>query len=163
MERGRPKNIESPEEMWAHFEAYKTQVKANPIRVVEQKKGNISIPKDFKGDKLPDPIIEMPVQRPLTYEGFVNYLADIDIVQDADDYFRNKNGSYGNFSAICKRIRNVIRQDQIEGGMAGIYNPSITQRLNNLVEKQEVTTTKKKVFKIGYKKPDELDSDGDNE
>jgi len=32
----------------------------------------------------------------------------------------------------------IIRQDQISGGMVGQYNPSITQRLNGLVEKSQV-------------------------
>jgi len=30
--------------------------------------------------------------------------------------------------------------------MVGIYNPSITQRLNNLVEKSEVTNIEKPIF-----------------
>ena len=36
-------------------------------------------------------------------------------------------------------IREVIRRDQIEGGMVGQYNPSITQRLNGLKEQTEST------------------------
>jgi hypothetical protein len=31
----------------------------------------------------------------------------------------------------------MIRNDQIDGGMVGQYNPSITQRLNGLVEKTD--------------------------
>ena len=59
------------------------------------------------------------------------------------DYFSNKNNEYADYSNICSRIKEIIRVDQIDGGMAGIYNPSITQRLNGLVEKQqnEVTVT----------------------
>ena len=34
----------------------------------------------------------------------------------------------------CSHIKELIRLDQISGGMAGIYNPSITQRLNGLKE-----------------------------
>ena len=37
-------------------------------------------------------------------------------------------------------IKKEIRENQITGGMLGIYNPSITQRLNNLVEKVEDVT-----------------------
>jgi hypothetical protein len=44
---------------------------------------------------------------------------------------------YEQYLPICRVIRQMIRQDQIEGGMAGIYNPSITQRLNGLVEKTQ--------------------------
>ena len=47
------------------------------------------------------------------------------------------------FDLICLR-RNKdteIRNDQITGGMLGFYNPSITQRLNNLKEQSEVSST----------------------
>ena len=60
---------------------------------------------------------------------------------------QNLNDAYAEFSPICHAIREVIRQDQIEGGMAGIYNPSITQRLNNLVDKQETSINIPPMFK----------------
>ena len=50
---------------------------------------------------------------------------------------RNSGGTYTEFRDICSHIKDEIRLNQIEGGMVGIYNPSITQRLNNLVEKSE--------------------------
>ena len=53
-------------------------------------------------------------------------------------YFSNPDNSYDAYRSICSRITDEIRQDQIEGGMVGQYNPSITQRLNNLTEKQEI-------------------------
>jgi hypothetical protein len=53
---------------------------------------------------------------------------------------------YGDYVSICTRIRKNIRQDQIEGGMTGIYNTSITQRLNNLTEKHEVTHREQPLF-----------------
>ena len=130
------KYIETPERMWELFCEYRTNVKANPITIVEQKKGNTVIPKGFEG-ALPEPIVELPAQRPLTMEGFENYCADQEVIDDMGDYFSNKDERYSEYAAICRRIKRTIRQDQIEGGMAGIYNPSITQRLNNLVEKVE--------------------------
>ena len=145
---GRHKNIETPEIMWELFCEYRTEVKSNPITIVEQKKGNTIIPKGFEGD-LPDAIVELPAQRPLTMEGFQNFLDDEDVISDVTDYFENKNNSYSDFLRICRRIKRTIRQDQIEGGMAGIYNPSITQRLNNLVEKTE---NKHEVSEIVIKK-----------
>jgi len=42
---------------------------------------------------------------------------------------------YDDFCEVCARIKNEIREDQITGGILSFYNPSITQRLNNLVEK----------------------------
>jgi len=45
---------------------------------------------------------------------------------------------YDDFCEVCTRIKNEIREDQITGGILSFYNTSITQRLNNLVEKSEV-------------------------
>jgi hypothetical protein len=73
----------------------------------------------------------------LTLEGFENYCNDKGIISDLGLYFSNNEGRYSDYLTICARIRRIIKQDQIEGGMVGIYNPSITQRLNGLVDKQE--------------------------
>lgn len=143
------KYIETPEKMWQLFEEYRDYIKGNPIILVEQKKGTTIIPKGFEGE-IPDPIVELPAQRPLTMEGFQNYLDDNDIITDVTDYFENKDGRYSEYVRICKRVKRVIRQDQIEGGMAGIYNPSITQRLNNLVEKVQEDGTKEVTIKVKY-------------
>lgn len=118
------KYIESPDKMWEYFLAYKKQVKDNPIIV-----------KDWVGKDAID--VYRPKEKPLTIEGFENYCADEGIISDLSNYFANSNDAYSEYSTICSRIRKAIRQDQIEGGMAGIYNPSITQRLNGLVDKKE--------------------------
>ena len=140
---GKNKYIETPEKMWEYFCAYRTNIKENPILLVEQKKGNTILPKDLSNvdsDTIKDvlkSIIELPAQRPLTLEGFENWCADNEIINDLGDYFSNKDNKYEDYSTICSRIKRTIRQDQIEGGMVGIYNPSITQRLNGLVDKKE--------------------------
>jgi hypothetical protein len=56
-------------------------------------------------------------------------------------YFDNKGEYYNSFVAICSHIRKEIRADQIQGGLLGFYNPSITQRLNNLKEQSDINTT----------------------
>jgi len=122
MPAGRPKNIESPAKLWQLFTAYKESVKGRPILV-----------QDFVGAMATE--VRREKEKPLTLEGFENYCSDQDIIEELGDYFSNRNGKYTDFSPICSRIRRTIRQDQIEGGMAGIYNPSITQRLNGLVDK----------------------------
>ena len=137
------KYIETPEKMWELFTSYREEVKNNPIFKTEQKKSNTNLPKDLSKLKKEDiqkafnPIIAIPIERPLTFEGFENWCADNGIIEDLSHYFSNYEDRYSEYLAICSRIRKVIRQDQIEGGMAGIYNPSITQRLNNLVERTE--------------------------
>lgn len=74
-----------------------------------------------------------------------------------EQYFKNKDGYYTDFVPICSHIKKEIRENQITGGMLGIYNPSITQRLNNLVEKLEDVTPqapKKLIIKIQKRETD---------
>jgi hypothetical protein len=120
------KYIETPEKMWEYFLAYKEHVKKNPIIV-----------KDWVGKDAQDVYREK--ERPLTIDGFECWCADNDIISDLSQYFANTEQRYTEYQTICSRIKKAVRTDQIEGGMAGIYNPSITQRLNGLVEKSEHT------------------------
>jgi len=122
---GKHKYIESPEKMYELFEKYKEVTKSKPI-----------LQHDFLGGKdLHE--VRREKERPLTMEGFENYVANQGLNQDLSHYFANHEKRYSDYVAICSRIRREIRKDQIEGGMAGIYNPSITQRLNGLTEKTE--------------------------
>ena len=121
---GRNKAIETPEIMLQLFTEYCEYAKSNPIKV-----------HDFVG-KDGDEVYRLR-ERPLTIEGFENYCYNQGVIGDLSHYFANTNNAYADFLTICSRIRKTIRQDQIEGGMAGVYNPSITQRLNSLVEKSE--------------------------
>ena len=65
-----------------------------------------------------------------------------------EQYFTNQDGAYTEFLGICSHIKNKIRRDQIEGGMVGQYNPSITQRLNALKDNQDVTTNDKDINSV---------------
>ena len=129
---GRRKYIETPEKMFEYFKAYKQEVKENPILV-----------QDYVGKD--GTSVYRKKEKPLTLDGFECWCADNHIIEDLSQYFANTEQRYTDYQTICSRIRKEIRNDQISGGMAGIYNPSITQRLNNLVEQQElkanVTTT----------------------
>jgi hypothetical protein len=118
------KYIESEGKMWALFLAYRKSIKAANIKkmVFVGKDGT----KDYEER-----------ERPLTMEGFENFCYEQNEINDLGDYFTNKDNRYSEYATICTRIKSMIRQDQIEGGMAGIYNPSITQRLNGLKEQTE--------------------------
>jgi len=70
---------------------------------------------------------------PLTMEGFERFCYDRYGV--VEQYFKNQDGYYDVFIPICSRVRKEIRENQITGGLLGFYNPSITQRLNSLVDK----------------------------
>ena len=121
--KGHGKYIETPERMWELFAAYVQEVKSNPRKRV------VFVGKDgMQKDE--------PLERPLTMEGFELYVADLQVITDLSDYFENKHGRYDAYVPICSRIRKAIRRDQIEGGMVGQYNASITQRLNGLADNQ---------------------------
>lgn len=133
MSKGHPRNIETPEKMWELFVAYAAEVKNNP-RVKTEYVG-----KD--GTR-----VETPLERPLTIEGFKNWCYDG--IGTIEQYFTNQDGLYEEYIGICQRIKQNIRQDQIEGGMVGQYHPSITQRLNGLTEKIETDNTHKGKIEI---------------
>ena len=120
------KYIQTPEKMYELFCKYKDWVKKNPIKV-----------KDWVGGM--GKMVIREKERPITFEGFEVFIMNLDGIQSKgiNHYFINQDGGYEDFLSICQRIKKEIRDEQVTGGMAGIYNPSITQRLNNLVERTE--------------------------
>ena len=121
---GKPKGIETPERLWQLFTEYKTHIHSNPR----------TIDKALQSGK----IVQETLRVPLTMEGFELWC--LEFASDCHHYFDNTDGRYSDYGTICSRVKKSIRQDQIEGGMVGQYNPSITQRLNGLTEKTDVTT-----------------------
>ena len=84
---------------------------------------------------------------PYTLEGFKVYCRKT--VGEAHHYFVNTDKRYDEFCTICRVIKEEIRNDQITGGLLGFYNPSITQRLNNLKEHTEnINTTEVKLLNV---------------
>ena len=130
---GRPRNLDSPEQLYELFIKYKEDVKANP-----------RIKSVFGGKEFEERA--EPLERPLTMEGFEVFCWDE--VGQVEQYFKNIDKRYEEFIPICLRIRKEIRRDQIEGGMVGQYNPSITQRLNGLKEQVEQTNIEQPLFKL---------------
>jgi hypothetical protein len=82
--------------------------------------------------------VEEPTKVPYTFEGFKRFCREK--YGCVNDYFLNSGGYYEDFTTICSHIKDEIRENQIVGGMLGFFNPSITQRLNGLSEKQQVET-----------------------
>lgn len=121
---GRKKHIETPEILLDIFNEYKKEVKSNP------RTKHVFVGKDANSER-------EELERPLTMEGFECFCFEKGLINDLGDYFSNKDDRYSDYATICSHIKKQIRKDQIEGGMVGQYNPSITQRLNNLVDKQQ--------------------------
>lgn len=119
---GKKKYIESPEKMWELFCAYRDEVKNNP------RKKMVFVGRDGSQD------YEL-LERPLTYDGFQVFGYENKLT--VHHYFDNPDGAYDDYREVCTRIKKIIRDDQITGGMVGQYNSSITQRLNGLVEKTQ--------------------------
>lgn len=120
---GRHKYIETPEKLLEFWDAYVFYIKSNPILVHE------FVGKDGNS-------VEKRHERPLTQQRFEAWMFRENKIT-VGQYFDNKDKAYNDFVAICSHIKVERQADQIEGGMAGIYNPSITQRLNGLVDKTQ--------------------------
>jgi len=129
----KPKYIESPYKMWELFCEYAGKTKERK-RVIEK--------------ATPRGVVKESHEVPLTMVGFECYVADSGFNTDLSHYFANYEDRYTEYLAICSRIKKSIRQDQIEGGMTGQYNASITQRLNNLTERVDQTSGGDKVNNI---------------
>ena len=129
----RPKLIETPEKLMQMFEEYKTYVANNPRTkwVLSQKTAEM---------------VAEPLRVPLTIEGFEVWA--FKDYSDVHHYFDNTDGRYSDYRTVCSYIKKEIRRDQIEGGMVGQYNPSITQRLNALKEQTDVTSQNDKIGSI---------------
>ena len=121
--------FKTPEELYKEFQSYKEELeeKARQWEKIQY------VGKDGKK------VVDYP-KLPISLEGFYRFCWD-NGKGNIELYFRNKYKYYTEFVAVCSRVRNEIREDQITGGLLGFYNPSITQRLNNLKESTETTTT----------------------
>ena len=129
------KYIETPEKMWELFKDYEFYAKSNPI-IVEDYVG-----KDAE-------LVKRKKEVPLSVDSFEDYLFELGIINDLGDYFSNKDERYTEYATICRAIKRKCRKDQINGGMAGIYNPSITQRLNGLADTKEIESKVTQTTKI---------------
>lgn len=132
----RKKSIRTPKKMWELFEKYVDYVKANPIRKM-----------DYRGSDVQKVYIE--IERPLTMSGFNVYCYGEMGLKSPEGYFTNSTGDYDNYEEVCDAIRKQIRNHQIDGGMAKIYDPGLTARLNGLTDKQEHTViAEQPLFKL---------------
>lgn len=132
--------FKKPEELFNAFEQYKANL-------LEQSKEWVKVQYVGKDGER----VEEPQKVPMTMEGFYIYCRKH--YGDVKEYFLNRTGLYDDFTTICSHIKDEVRNNQITGGLLGFFNPSITQRLNNLVDKVESTIIEQPLF------PDEVAGD----
>lgn len=119
-----PRNFPTPQHLRDAFDKYKEWAKGNPLKV-----------HDYVGKDAKEVFKEK--ERPLSLDGFEAWCYR-EGIGTIEQYFANTGEMYNDYLSLCRAIRKEIRADQIDGGMAGVYNPSITQRLNNLNETQTI-------------------------
>jgi hypothetical protein len=119
--------FKTPQQLQQAFDEYKESL-------IEEAKQWLKVQYVGKdGERVAD-----PQKVPYTLEGFKRYCRQH--YGDVSEYFLNREGLYNDFTTICHAIKEEIRENQITGGLLGFYNPSITQRLNNLKETNETET-----------------------
>lgn len=117
--------FKSPDELEIAWSSYKEHLK---------QKANEWLKVQYvgkEGDRKEDPF-----KLPYTMDGFEVFCYEN--YGTVEQYFKNKDGYYDDFVPICSHIRKVIRDNQITGGLLGVFNTSITQRLNGLSDKKEI-------------------------
>lgn len=144
MKEGRPRNLDSPEQLWGLFESYKESLKE------ESKKWEKIQYVGKDGVKKTD----YP-KLPMILKGFYTFCHyQVGCVKQ---YFLNEGEAYNDFLTITARIKDEIESDQVTGALLGNYNSNLTARINGLKEQSEVVTTSVSILNI-----DPLDDSADN-
>src|SRR3990167_1182577 len=130
-----PKKIPTPEIFLEMFEIYRFEVKSAPFLV-----------HDFVGKDGNE--VYRQKEKCLTIEGFELYIEAEFGIGQTQQYFENREGRYSEFVSVIRPIRKIIREDQIAGGMANVYNANLTARLNALSENIETKGESPKIINV---------------
>ena len=131
------KYIETPEELLALWDEYKSLIDSNPDKQqVATGKGVFDIK------------VKKPYQRK-GFEAFVYRKLGFNVHQYIDNY----KAAYDSYLGVVTCMRNEWEEDQIEGTLTGRYKaPNLVARLNGLVEKSEANDTKDVTIKVKYER-----------
>ncbi|MFV0332410.1 MAG: terminase small subunit [Dysgonomonas sp.] len=119
---GRELIYSTPDKLLEEAYNYFDWCKSNPFHKREVLKGGIRA-----GE-----IVEVDIDRPYTIEGLCVY-AGISVQTFFNYEQRN------DFFEVVTHIREVIRQNQLEGAIVEAYSPNIVARLLGLSDKKEIT------------------------
>lgn len=123
---GRPKIFATPNELWDKAIEYFDWANANPWKKHEAVKAG-----DHFGEN-----VSVPIERPLSYEGFCLF-ANIDD-NTWDRYCKGEN--YKEYWGVAHKIRKVIDNQQFEGAMVGAFNPQVSMRKLGMAERHDITS-----------------------
>lgn len=123
---GLHKAIKTEKELWDLFEEYEQDLKGSPKHKYE-----------FNA-KLGD-LVAIPLERPLTWSRFDDFVYAKGIIQDLEDYRQNTGGRYSDFKGVITRINRRMYADKFEGATCGIFNANIIARDLGLTDKKEDT------------------------
>lgn len=79
-------------------------------------------------------VIEIPLTIPYTLEGLAVYLG-LDFC-----FFRDNKKGHGEYSAVIKKIYEIIENHQLTGASVGVFNHQIIARKLGLADKQNIST-----------------------
>lgn len=120
--RGRPPKFKTAKELEKAFEEYKAFCDAHPFEIVSEFRGEKSV---------------RTIPHAYTLCGFMVF---VDSCQEWCDWKKYNKERGADFYGVITRIETEIREHQVVGGVAGIYNSNLTARLNGLTDKKDVTS-----------------------
>lgn len=126
---GRPKNLESPQQLWDYACEYFQMVDELPYEKLDFIKG---------GDRAGQ-IVRLDTIQPYTWAGFEDYLSEKGVIAKLEDYKANKENRYTEFAEVITRIRNVMFDQKFRGAAVGAFKENIIARDLGLTDKTENT------------------------
>lgn len=124
---GRPRDIETPEHMWALACEYFQDTTDHPYQKEDYVRGG-----NNAGTK-----IFLNVMRPFTWAGFERYCMQKGILASLNKYRTNADMLYEDFVPIVSKIDTIMYEQKFEGAAIGIFNATIISRDLNLAEVTE--------------------------
>lgn len=118
MRTGGQYQFKTADELMAAANAYFDWCDTHPIRATRTVRNAGTAEMETRDEQLP---------RCYTFEGLCDHLDIWDWTN-----FSNDNKDRDGFAEVLSKIRNKIRRNQIEGGMAGVYKENLTARLNGI-------------------------------
>lgn len=136
---GRKPRFARPEDVWSCFLDYFDMCAASPIAIGSKKQASRKQTKKF-GEETAAKNVNETAPRPMTLYGFCAF-ANIPEWHTFKDNYKHKRG----FPEVIERIELIIKSQQVEGAMVGLYNSNLTARLNGIADRQDVTTNGKEI------------------